>query len=114
MHGERCARDARHTVQSPKPRTFAHGAQEWQCVEVVDYRSSNALETERVGASDAFAGNKIDSGSHVESVMTSMALADTMINHVQCNPGRFVGVHPCVCQAIGAVVYRINPNYRPA
>ena len=76
------ARAMPDTVQSLKPRTFAYGAQEWQCVEVVDDSSSHALETERVGASDAFAGNKIDSGSHVELVMISMALADTMINHV--------------------------------
>ena len=56
------------TVQSLKPRTFAHDAQEWQCVENVDLASEmhhltwddfDELETERVGASDAFAGNKI-------------------------------------------------------
>ena len=67
-------------AQSLKPRTFARDAQEWQCVENAD--DFGALETEQVGASDALAGNRIDSGSYVESVMISMALANAMINHV--------------------------------
>ena len=101
---------------------FVRDAQEWQCVENVDLAKESyhlswddfdALETERVGASNGFAVNRPDSDSYVDSVMISMAFVIAMmINHMSL--WSIYWSTPRVCKAIGAVVHSIYPLYRPA